>query len=523
MVNEPRTQSQEELKGIQEASQRQALPDQRAVFSISEKIRRRVHNLPDPARPPLGYDEHKAFDRVFPYVRLPRLHPPNHGDTVIFNAPELPANQLILGDNLEVLRTLPPECIDLIYIDPPFFSGRTYNVIWGDTNEVRTFYDIWEGGIDSYLIWLNARLWEMWRVVKKTGSIYVHSDWHASHYIKSEMDKIFGYENLRNEIIWFYPFAGRSKSTFPRKHDTLFWYSKGRDYTFNNSCSDVRVPVTDQCVVHNFRYVDENGRRYRDDPRKSGKIYRYYLDEGKLPEDVWTDIQSLHFELPERIGYPTQKPEKLLQRIIAAHTKEGDVVADLFCGGGTTCAVAMKLNRRFIGCDSSRVAIAVTLDRLVKMGEDMSGVKSNISTGGAPVQEQFQVEGAVAELPNIEVSYLGVYPLDKFELLSQDDFVDFVLTCYGASRNTAEGVAHGFPRLGRASRFWLGLPMRRNPLTPTRSRRSLTRSSRALSRTNRCARRFSAGVSVDRCRNMSTFSNNMWRTTGWFLNRMGRP
>ena len=101
-----------------------------------------------------------------------------------------------------MLRTLPSNSIDLIYIDPPFFSGAEYNVIWGDTNEVRTFSDIWEGGLDTYLIWLNARLWEMRRVLKDTGSIYVHCDWHASHYIKAEMDKIFGYENFRNEVVW---------------------------------------------------------------------------------------------------------------------------------------------------------------------------------------------------------------------------------------------------------------------------------------------------------------------------------
>ncbi|PIW87214.1 MAG: hypothetical protein COZ94_06575, partial [Nitrospirae bacterium CG_4_8_14_3_um_filter_41_47] len=152
MSKDKRIHSQEDLQKIQEESQKQILPEQKRVFIVPEKLRRRAHNLPDPARPPLGYDEHKAFDRVFPYIRLPRLHPPNHGDTVIFNAPELPANQLILGDNLEVLRTIPSETIDLIYIDPPFFSGRNYNVIWGDTNEIRSFYDIWEGGIDSYLI-----------------------------------------------------------------------------------------------------------------------------------------------------------------------------------------------------------------------------------------------------------------------------------------------------------------------------------------------------------------------------------
>ena len=195
-----RIQTQEELKVIQEASQKQALPDQKRVFAVPEKIRRRAHNLPDPTHPPLGLDPNKAYDRLFPYINLPRLHPPNHGDTVIFNAPELPANQLILGDKLEVLRTLPTESIDLIYIDPPFFSGRNYNVIWGDSNEVRSFYDIWEGGIDTYLLWLNARLWEMCRILKKTGSIYIHCDWHASHYIKTEMDRIFGYKNFKNSI-----------------------------------------------------------------------------------------------------------------------------------------------------------------------------------------------------------------------------------------------------------------------------------------------------------------------------------
>jgi DNA modification methylase len=447
------TQTQEELKAIQEASQRQELPEQKRVFSVSEKIRRRVHNLPDPTRPPLGHDPHKAFDRVFPYVRLPRLHPPNHGDTVIFNAPELPANQLILGDNLEVLRTLPPECIDLIYIDPPFFSGRTYNVIWGDTNEVRTFYDIWEGGIDTYLIWLNARLWEMWRVLKKTGSIYVHCDWHASHYLKCEMDKIFGYENFRNEIVWGYSIGGKSQNTFGRKHDVIMFYSKSANYYFDPKGGSVaRKPKT-----HMKIRTDESGRQFQEKrDAKTGKIYRYYVDEGKIAEDYWVDIETLNREDTERIGYPTQKPEALLERIIRASSNEGDVVADFFCGGGTTCAVAMKNNRRFIGCDSSRVAIAVTLDRLVKIGEEMSGVQSNISTGGAPVEEKLQLGGVVSKVPNIEVSYLGVYPLDKFEYLSQDDFVDFVLTCYGASRNTGEGVAHGFRPPGQSEPILVG-------------------------------------------------------------------
>jgi DNA modification methylase len=501
MARKQPTQTQEELKAIQEASQRQALPEQKRVFSVSEKIRRRVHNLPDPTRPPLGYDEHKAFDRVFPYVRLPRLHPPNHGDTIIFNAPELPANQLILGDNLEVLRTLPSESIDLIYIDPPFFSGRTYNVIWGDTNEVRTFYDIWEGGIDTYLVWLNARLWEMKRVLKKTGSIYVHCDWHASHYIKCEMDKIFGYENFRNEIKRKSVFAHNDGKQYGRNSDSILFYVKSRtDYFFKVQC----IEYDEEYLDKTFRNIEpETGRRYQtvtltgagegppkfflgklryppknrhwagalgysiEELEKMGRLIlskndvprvKYYPEdtEGKPLQEFWDDAFDPQSQSKENLGYPTQKSEEVLYRIIGSSCPPDGVVADFFCGGGTTCAVAMKLNRRFIGCDSSRVAIAVTLDRLVKIGEEMSGVKSNISTGGAPVEEKLQMAGAVAKVPNIEVSYLGVYPLDKFEHLSQDDFVDFVLTCYGASRHTGEGIAHGFRPPGQSEPILVG-------------------------------------------------------------------
>jgi len=484
MRKDKKKDSQEELVRIQEESQKQSLPEQKRVFSVSEKIRKRVHNLPDPTRPPLGYDEHKAFDRVFPYIRLPRLHPPNHGDTVIFNAPELPANQLILGDNLEVLRTIPSDSINLIYIDPPFFSGRTYNVIWGDTNEVRTFYDIWEGGIDSYLIWLNARLWEMRRVLKKTGSIYVHCDWHASHYIKTEMDKIFGYENFKNSIQWKRQPTRGAKATssqYSRNSDTILFYSKTDNAVWNN----VYKSYDEHFVATKFR-KDKTGRLFRDcdlgtyseDAIKKfeaeGRIYLTkrgkkrlirYLDEekGEAIGDIWTDIAEVNSMAKERIGYPTQKPEALLERIIKASSNEGDTVADFFCGGGTTLAVAMKLKRRFIGCDSSRVAVAVTLDRLVKIGEEMSGVKSNISENNVnPKKEAFQLGLSIdghtlkEKVPSIEVSYLGVYPIDKFTLLDQNSFIDFVLTCYGASHNTAEGVTHGFRPPGQQEPILVG-------------------------------------------------------------------
>ena len=162
---------------------------------------------------PLGWDRRRGFRKLFPAVMLPT----QVVDRVEFGHPELEPNRLIWGDNLHVMRQLPSQSIDLIYIDPPFFSGRQYNVIFGDQNELRSFSDIWEGGMPGYLIWLNARLYEMKRLLKKTGSIYVHLDSHAVHYVKVEMDKIFGNENFINEVAWHYKsFHGNVKRYFPR-------------------------------------------------------------------------------------------------------------------------------------------------------------------------------------------------------------------------------------------------------------------------------------------------------------------
>ena len=431
----------EELEKIQKESETQQRPDQKTVISVSSKLRKRLHNLPDPTNPPLGYDDHKAFDRVFPYINIPALHPKNHGDTVIFNDSQATANKLYLGDNLEVLRTLPSNSIDLIYIDPPFFSGRNYNVIWGDSNEVRTFEDIWEGGITSYLIWLNARLWEMRRVLKNTGSIYVHCDWHASHYIKTEMDKIFGYENFRDEIIWIYHKAttGNAKQ-FPRASDSILLYTKSDKWTFNSE--DILVPYHEKTIANYKPGLAGSGTLY------GGKIKdtKGVLKAGKVPPNWWEYAIAARYPKgsEKHVGYPTEKPMDLLERIILASSNKDDVVADFFVGGGTTLAVAQKLKRRFIGCDSSRVAVSVTLDRLVKVGEEMSGVMSNITAKNKSIQLGFQTEGTVEKVSNIEVNYLGVYPVEKFKSLDQEEFINFVLTAYGASRNTAAGITHGY-------------------------------------------------------------------------------
>lgn len=334
------------------------------------------------------------------------------------------ANRLFFGDNLHVMRQLPSESIDLIYIDPPFFSGRNYNVIFGDKNEVRSFSDIWEGGMPGYLIWLNARLWEMKRLLKLTGSIYVHCDWHASHYIKVELDKIFGYDNFQNEIAWCYPNGGKGKRNFARKHDIILWYSKTPEYQFNDQ--DIHIPyeLISPKSVTPFNLVDEDGRRYRERVA-NGKTYIYYEDEGKIPNDWWIDIQPLtgRHGWDERIGYPTQKPETLLERIIRACSSEGGVVADFFCGGGTTPAVAQRLNRRWIASDQSRIAVSITADRLAKVVE----VKI----------------GNLFPVPDFTVEHWGIYEAPKLEGYPIEKFREFVVRAFGGKPETISESIHG--------------------------------------------------------------------------------
>jgi DNA modification methylase len=352
---------------------------------------------------PLGWDKRKGFYKLFPRVSLPF----QIVERVSFGHPDLPANRLIWGDNLHVMRQLPSESIDLIYIDPPFFSGRQYNIIFGDQNEVRSFTDIWEGGMPGYLIWLNARLYEMKRLLKKTGSIYVHCDWHASHYIKVEMDKIFGYENFLNEIIWHYSAGAVGKKHFGRKHDTILRYGKTKDVAFYPD--NVRVPYADS-TLQRLMY---SGARERD-------VEKVLKRGGKVPTDVW-EIGIVQGNSAERIGYPTQKPEALVERIIKASTQEGDVVADFFCGGGTTPAVAQRLGRRWIACDQSRVAVAVTADRLIR---------------GA---QQLQMDLAI---PDFTVEYWGVYEARRLTQMPEGEFRAFILRCFGATPNTDPNEPH---------------------------------------------------------------------------------
>ncbi len=242
----------EELEAQIEASA-EALPEQEDFWRPPV----RFGSIPV-EKNPLGFDSRRKYFKLFPYVPLPT----QVVERVSFGHPQLEPNRLFWGDNLHVMRQLPPESIDLIYIDPPFFSGRQYNAIFGDQNELRSYSDIWKDGMPGYLIWLNARLYEMKRLLKKTGSIYVHIDWHAGHYVKCEMDKIFGHQNFRNEITWRRgtPVAGKVKSkTFPRDTDYLFYYSKTEDAIHTNLYGE----YSEQYIDNYFKHVDKDGRRYR--------------------------------------------------------------------------------------------------------------------------------------------------------------------------------------------------------------------------------------------------------------------
>ena len=260
-----------------------------------------------------------------------------------------PTDRLILGDNLAVMRALQDASIDLIYIDPPFFTGREQR----SNGSSHTFDDAWDGQLDSYMAWLRERVLEMRRLLRETGVLYVHCDWHAGHYIKVMLDTVFGRQQFQNEIVWHYGLgAANATRHFLRKHDTIFVYRKTDAATFNVIRGDV-TPA----MLAKYCHEDDGGRYMMSRGR------RYYLRGGKPLDSVWR-IPAIAATSRERLGYPTQKPEALLERVIQASSVVGGVVADFFCGSGTTAAVAQRLGRRWIACDNNPSAVELTAKRV---------------------------------------------------------------------------------------------------------------------------------------------------------------
>ena len=368
------------------------------------------------------------------------------------NSADLSPNHLYFGDNLDILRQhIDAESVDLIYLDPPFNSNATYNVLFRERSgeesaaQITAFDDTWRWGRESelayreiiteqagkvgdllaalrsflgqndmmaYLTMMAQRMVELHRVLKPTGSIYLHCDPTASHYLKLMMDAVFGVENFQSEITWQRTSSHNDSKRFGQVKDTLLFYSKTNSRKWN----PVFVPHDEKYVSNFYRYDDERGKYRLHEiirtasmgPRpnlayeykgytpewgwrmergklealdeegrlvwsNTGRPYRKtYLSQGRLPTNLWTDIGNLSGQTRERLGYPTQKPEALLERIINASSNEGDVVLDPFCGCGTAVAAAERLNRRWIGIDITHLAITLIRHRMHdSFGEDL--------------------------------------------------------------------------------------------------------------------------------------------------------
>ena len=264
---------------------------------------------------------------------------------------EIELNQIYLLDNLSLLKAIASQSIDLIAIDPPYCTEEDYI----------EFNDNWSC-ISGYIGYMRERFLEMHRVLKNTGSFYIFCDEHAKFELKLLLDKIFGKIRFRREIIWNGGSVSGFKTTvngWVRQHDTILYYTKSKDFTFHKQYQ----PHTTRYIKQSFRYKDEDGRIYR---KRGDK--KQYLDEslGRLIGSVWNDIYSFQTRTraKEYLKYPTQKPEKLLERIILASSNPGDIVADFFCGSGTTLKVALNNERNYIGCDNNPNAIELSKKRL---------------------------------------------------------------------------------------------------------------------------------------------------------------
>jgi len=315
-------------------------------------------------------------------------------------------NTLFYGDNLKILREyIPDESVDLIYLDPPFNSNRNYNVLFRDesgqdsASQITAFEDTWhwdrsaedtyfelaaksppqisrmigalrdfigENQMMAYLVMMTIRLLELRRVLKPTGSLYLHCDPTASHYLKIVLDAVFGKENFRNEIIWCYTGPSKVTANFPKKHDVILFYAKSDDSVFN--ADHIRIPYSEESLSRMNRNVIKKGGTIFSEIRLNPK--------GKVPEDWWTDIVPSSRRPGEHIGYPTQKPLALLERIIQAGSKQGDWILDPFAGCGTTIAVAEKLNRKWIGIDITHLAISLLKYRLSDIRQKTESVKA---------------------------------------------------------------------------------------------------------------------------------------------------
>jgi len=264
--------------------------------------------------------------------------------------------------------------IQLVYLDPPFMTGQVFYYKqrvgeqgWRGNDkrfilEHMAYGDKWNDGKKEFLKMMRKVLKKVYDLLSPEGCLYLHIDYRVSAYLKIMLDDIFGEDNFLNEIIWHYQTGGRARKYYSRKHDTILFYSKSRDYYFNPE--SIGKPRGKEKRNHMKQEIDEEGRVFWS-IRSGGRIYKYYEDAKVYPSDVWDDIPHLQQKDPQRTGYDTQKPEALLERIIEASSRPGDLVGDFFAGSGTTLAVAHRLGRNFVGIDSSLFSLHVCRKRLL--------------------------------------------------------------------------------------------------------------------------------------------------------------
>lgn len=285
----------------------------------------------------------------------------NRIERVEFGGSATAPDRIVHADALAIAGTLPDATLDAIYIDPPFGTGVTRN------GRGLRYLDRADDP-DAFVSWLTPVLEHSRRTLAPHGSLFVHLDYRAVHYVKVALDRLFGRTCFVNEIIWCYAVGGKSRRGFGRKHDTILWYARTQSWAFYPDA--IRIP---RRGGSHMRLVD--GVQEKTD-RKTGRVYRYPVHAGKVPEDWWTDIETLNHSDRERTGWPSQKPVRLLERVIRSVTQPGDGVVDWFAGSGTTAAAAQRLGRRFLVVDREADAVSVCTKRLVAQGRELAAAGS---------------------------------------------------------------------------------------------------------------------------------------------------
>jgi site-specific DNA-methyltransferase (adenine-specific) len=285
----------------------------------------------------------------------------------------------VRGDALSTLSALEEGSAELVYLDPPFAVEKSFTArptapkgpgnVRARANGPVAYSDSW-ASLDAYLEWLTPRLALAFRAVSTTGTMWVHLDHHAVRDVEIALRGMLGRGALAGEIVWVPGNGSKAKRGIPRAHQSLLVYKKGAEYTWNSRAKEAREPYASTSLSMHFAQKDDDGRAYRD--RTVGrKTYRYYADEGRAVGSVWTDCPAMLANTPlrgEGTGYPTQKPERLLARIVALATRPGDLVVDPFAGSGTTLAVAHAMGRRFFGGDIGELSVAIVTARLARAG-----------------------------------------------------------------------------------------------------------------------------------------------------------